>query len=54
MEIKRCKKESFSVIGKEGSTNDGEGFIMKLWDDADSHVSEVALLQRKSSICISR
>ena len=26
-------KKSFVVIGKEGSTLDGEGFIQKLWDD---------------------
>lgn len=25
MEIKKCVKESFSVIGKEGSTKDGAG-----------------------------
>lgn len=37
MKMERCKKESFTVIGKEGSTSDGEGFIQKLWDDANSH-----------------
>lgn len=26
MKIKRCEKGAFAVIGKEGSTNDGEGF----------------------------
>lgn len=35
-------KKSFVVIGKEGSTLDGEGFIQKLWDDANSHFGEVA------------
>ena len=34
-------KEKFVVIGKEGSTSDGDGFIQKLWDDADSHFSEI-------------
>lgn len=47
MEIKRCIKESFSVIGKEGSTNDGEGFIQKLWADANSNFPEVASLAKK-------
>lgn len=47
MEIKRCIKESFSVIGKEGSTNDGNGFIQKLWTDANSHFNEVAELAKK-------
>ena len=47
MEIKKCVKESFSVIGKEGSTNDGEGFIQKLWADANSNFAEVASLAKK-------
>ena len=33
-------KEKFVVIGKEGSTLDGEGFIQKLWNDANSNFSE--------------
>ena len=40
-------KKSFVVIGKEGSTLDGEGFIQKLWDDANSHFGEVAHLAKK-------
>jgi predicted transcriptional regulator YdeE len=47
MEIKKCVKESFSVIGKEGSTNDGKGFIQKLWTDANSNFAEVASLSKK-------
>lgn len=47
MEIKKCIKESFSVIGKEGSTNDGENFIQKLWADANSNFAEVAPLAKK-------
>lgn len=35
MKIEKCTKESFVVIGKEGTTNDGNGFIQKLWDDAN-------------------
>ena len=42
-------KESFAVIGKEGSTLDGEGFIPKLWDDANAHFSEVAHLAKKDA-----
>ncbi len=37
MRIEKCVKESFVVIGKEGSTLDGEGFIQRLWADANSH-----------------
>lgn len=47
MEIKRCIKESFSIIGKEGSTNDGADFIDKLWEDANSHFGEVSHLAKK-------
>jgi predicted transcriptional regulator YdeE len=47
MEIKKCVKEAFSVIGKEGSTKDGDGFIQKLWADANSHFDEVASLAKK-------
>jgi len=47
MEINRCTKPSFVVIGKEGATTDGEGFIQKLWADANSHFHEVADLAKK-------
>lgn len=42
-------KEEFVVIGKEGSTLDGQGFIQKLWDDANGHFSEVAHLAKKDA-----
>ena len=42
-------KEEFTVIGKEGSTWDGEGFIQKLWDDANGHFQEVAHLAKKNA-----
>lgn len=47
MEIKRCKKESFVVIGKEGSTTDGQGFIQNLWENATAHFSEIEELIKK-------
>lgn len=47
MKINKCVKESFAVIGKEGSTLDGEGFIQRLWDDANSHFEEVQALAKK-------
>ncbi len=47
MKIEKRMKPSFSVIGKEGSTRDGHGFIQKLWKDADSHFSEVQALAKK-------
>lgn len=47
MNIERCVKSSFVVIGKEGSTSDGPDFIQRLWDDANSHFGEVQHLAKK-------
>ena len=46
MDIQRFRKESFSVIGKEGSTEDGGGFIQRLWADANAHFGEVEHLAK--------
>lgn len=46
MHIMEMTKESFCVIGKEGSTKDGEGFIQRLWADANGHFNEVASLAK--------
>lgn len=46
MKIERCIKKAFSVIGKEGSTADGDGFIQKLWENANSHFAEVQPLAK--------
>lgn len=47
MQIQKCVKESFSVIGKEGSTEQGEGFVEALWNDANSHFSEIEALAKR-------
>ena len=47
MKIEKRMKASFSILGKEGSTMDGQGFIQKLWEEANSHFSEVQLLAKK-------
>ncbi len=47
MNINKCIKESFVVIGKEGSTDAGNGFIQNLWEDANSHFHEVEQLAKK-------
>ena len=49
MIVETCIKESFVVIGKEGSTLDGEGFIQRLWADANSHFKEVQHLAKKDT-----
>lgn len=47
MKIEKCAKETFAVIGKEGSTLYGQGFIQRLWSDANAHFSEVEPLAKK-------
>lgn len=47
MKIERYCKESFVVIGKQGSTLDGDGFIQKLWEDANAHFNEIAAYAKK-------
>ena len=47
MKIEKCIKKTFVVIGKEGSTMDGQGFIQKLWSDANSHFGEIQSLAKK-------
>lgn len=47
MNIERVAKGSFTVIGKEGSTADGDGFIRKLWADANAHFDQIAHLTKK-------
>lgn len=44
MQIRRCNRNAFSIIGKEGSTRDGEGFIRALWMDVNAHIEEIAPL----------
>ncbi len=36
IKIEKCIKNSFSVIGKEGSTKEGSGFVSKLWKDTNT------------------
>lgn len=47
MKIEKRIKPLFSVIGKEGSALDGQGFIQKLWEDANTHFGEVQPLAKK-------
>lgn len=49
MKIDKWIKPSFSIIGKEGSTTDGPGFIQNLWEDANSHFDQVQSLAKKDA-----
>jgi Bacterial transcription activator, effector binding domain. len=44
MDIKKIAKESFCVIGKLGSTDDGDNFIGRLWADANANFGDIAHL----------
>ena len=46
MKIEKYVKASFAVIGKEGSTLEGPGFVQKLWADANAHFGEVQPLAK--------
>ena len=47
MNVEVISKPAFSVIGKEGSTADGEGFVQGLWAEANAHFDEVAHLAKR-------
>lgn len=46
MNYQKIQKAAFSVIGMEGSTDAGPGFIKALWDKANARFSEVAPLAK--------
>lgn len=48
MNMERLEKASFAVIGKEGSTLDGGGFVQRLWADANSHFEEIQHLAKRN------
>lgn len=48
MKVEKCIKSSFTVIGKEGSTNDGNDFIQNLWEKANSNFNEIEHLAKKN------
>lgn len=48
------EKPAFCVIGRLGSTADGEGFVRALWQDANAHFGEIAplaLRRADGSLC---
>ena len=47
MTIEKCTKPSFTVIGKEGSTAEGGGFVQRMWEDANAHFSEIEHLAKR-------
>ena len=49
MNTERIILPSCTVIGKEGSTHDGPGFIQNLWVDANAHFTEIEPLVKRDA-----
>lgn len=49
--MERIIKPAFTVIGMEGATADGPGFIPALWEKANSRFGEVAPLAKTNPDC---
>lgn len=47
MNIETIIKPAFSVIGREGSTVDGEGFVQRLWAEANAHFDQISHLAKR-------
>ena len=41
MTLERVEKEAFAVIGLEGSTEEGSGFVQRLWAEANARFPEM-------------
>ena len=49
MNIERITLPAVAVIGREGFTSDGPGFIQRLWADANAHFAEIEPLVRRNA-----
>lgn len=49
MNIEHRTLPALTVIGREGSTADGPGFIQKLWREANEHFDEISHLVMRDS-----
>lgn len=47
MNVELISKAEFSVIGREGSTEEGDGFVQRLWAEASACFDEVAHLAKR-------
>ncbi len=49
MITKTCIKPSFCILGKEGSTWEGPGFIKRLWAEANAQFADIAPLVKRDA-----
>lgn len=47
MNIERIILPAVTIIGREGSTAEGQGFIQRLWADANAHFAEIEPLVKR-------
>lgn len=47
MHTETCTLPAVTVIGREGSTRDGEGFIQRLWAEANARYTEIEPLVKR-------
>lgn len=40
-------KDSFCVIGKEGSSREGKGFVQRLWQETNTHFEQISPLAKR-------
>ena len=50
--MERIIKPGFTVIGKEGSSREGDGFIQRLWAEANGSFGEIAHLAKMENGCL--
>ena len=49
MDVERIVQPAYCVIGHEGSTADGEGFVMRLWQLSNERFAEAAHLAKREA-----
>ena len=49
MNAEFCARSAFTVIGREGSTRDGEGFVQRLWAEANALYPEIEPLVKRGA-----
>lgn len=47
MQLQKYAKKAFCVIGKAGSSLAGDGFVQRLWEEANAHFGEVQPLAKQ-------
>lgn len=47
MQVERIEKPAFAVIGRLGSTKEGEGLVARLWQEANAHFGEIEPLVKR-------